>query len=53
MFGRFVLEMPLKTTAENLNAKLARNLITVPNYNICPSKNVIMVVINFEQRRLS
>ena len=52
MCGRFVLETPLKTTAENFNAQLARNLITVPNYNICPSDNVCVVVSNFEQRRL-
>ena len=52
MCGRFVLETPLKTTAENFNAQLARNLITVPNYNICPSENVSVVVSNFEQRRL-
>ena len=52
MCGRFVLETPLKATAENLNAQLARNLITVPNYNICPSENVSVVVSNFEQRRL-
>ena len=52
MCGRFVLETPLKTTAENFNAQLARDLITVPNYNICPSENVSVVVSNFEQRRL-
>jgi len=52
MCGRFVLETPLKTTAENFNAQLARNFITVPNYNICPSENVSVVVSNFEQRRL-
>ena len=34
MCGRFVLETPLKTTAENFNAQLAKNLIIVPNYNI-------------------
>ena len=52
MCGRFVLETPLKTTAENFNAQLARNLITVPNYNICPSENISVVVSNFGQRRL-
>jgi len=52
MCGRFVLETPLKTTAENLNAQLARNLATVPNYNICPSENVSVVVSNLEQRKL-
>ena len=52
MCGRFVLETPLKTTAENFNAQLARNLFSVPNYNICPSENVSVVVSNSEQRRL-
>ena len=52
MCGRFVLETPLKTTAVNVNAQLARNLITVPNYNICPSENVSVIVSNFERRRL-
>ena len=52
MCGRFVLETPLKTTAENFSAQLARNPITVPNYNICPSENVSVVVSNFKQRRL-
>ena len=52
MCGRFVLETPVKTTAENFNAQLAKNLITVPNYNICPSENVSVVVSNFGQRRL-
>ena len=52
MCGRFVLETPLKATAENLNAQLARNLVTVPNYNICPSENVSVVVSNLEQRKL-
>ena len=52
MCGRFVLETPLKATAENINAQLAKNLVTVPNYNICPSENVSVVVSNFEQRRL-
>ena len=52
MCGRFVLETPLKTTAENFNAQLAKNLITVPNYNICPSENMSVIVSNFKQRRL-
>ena len=52
MCGRFVLETPLKTTAENFNAQLAKNLITVPNYNICPSENISVIVSNFKQRRL-
>ena len=52
MCGRFVLETPLKATAENFNAQLARSFITVPNYNICPSENVSVVVSNFGQRRL-
>ena len=52
MCGRFVLETQLKETAENINAQLAKNLVTVPNYNICPSENVSVVVSNFEQRRL-
>ena len=52
MCGRFVLETPLKATAENFNAQLARSFITVPNYNICPSENVSVVVSNCEQRRL-
>ena len=46
------IETPLKTTAENFNAQLAKNRITVPNYNICPSENVSVVISNFEQRRL-
>ena len=52
MCGRFVLETPLKATADNFKAQLARNLVTVPNYNICPSENISVVVSNFEQRRL-
>ena len=53
MCGRFELETPLKATADKLNAQLARNLVTVPNYNICPSENVSVVVSNFEHRRLA
>ena len=52
MCGRFVLETPLKATADNFKGQLARNLVTVPNYNICPSENISVVVSNFEQRRL-
>jgi len=52
MCGRFVLETSLKAIAEILNVQLASNVVTVPNYNICPTENVSVLVSNFENRRL-
>jgi putative SOS response-associated peptidase YedK len=52
MCGRFVLETPLKATAESVNAQLAKNLVTVPNYNICPSENINVVVSSLGHRKL-
>jgi putative SOS response-associated peptidase YedK len=52
MCGRFVLETSLKATAESVNAQLAQNLIIVPNYNICPSENINVVVSSFDHRKL-
>jgi len=52
MCGRFVLETPLKATAESVNAQLAKKLVTVPNYNICPSENINVVVSSLGHRKL-
>ena len=52
MCGRFVLETPLKATAEIFNAHMAESLVTVPNYNICPSENISVLVSNLGKRKL-
>jgi putative SOS response-associated peptidase YedK len=50
--GRFVLETPLKATAEIFNAQMAKSLVTVPNFNICPSENISVLVSNSGKRKL-
>ena len=52
MCGRFVLETPLKATSESVNAQLTKILVTVPNYNICPSENINVVVSSLDHRKL-
>ena len=51
MCGRFVLETPLKATAEIFNAQIAESLVTVPNFNICPSENISVLVSNSGKRK--
>ena len=51
MCGRFVLETPLKATAEIFNAQMAESLVTVPNFNICPSENISVLVSNSGKRK--
>jgi putative SOS response-associated peptidase YedK len=50
MCGRFVLETPLKATSESVNAQLTKNLVTVPNYKICPSENINVVVSSLDHK---
>jgi len=50
--GRFVLETPLKATAEIFNAQMAESLVTVPNFNIRPSENISVLVSNSGNRKL-
>tara|TARA_B100000575_G_scaffold287419_2_gene285744 strand:+ start:776 stop:1417 length:642 start_codon:yes stop_codon:yes gene_type:complete len=50
--GRFVLETPLNATAEIFNAQMAESLVTVPNFNICPSENISVLVSNSHKRKL-
>ena len=52
MCGRFVLETPLKATAEIFNAQIAESLVAVPNFNICPSENISALVSNSGKRKL-
>ena len=52
MCGRFLLETPLKATAEIFNAQMAESLVTVPNFNICPSENISALVSNSGNRKL-
>ena len=52
MCGRFVLETPLKATAEIFNAQMAESLVTVPNFNIRPSENISVLVSNSGKRKL-
>ena len=52
MCGRFVLETPLKATAEIFNAHMAESLVTVPNFNICPAENISVLVSNLGKRKL-
>lgn len=52
MCGRFVLETPLKATAEIFNAQMVKSLVTVPNFNICPSENISVLVSNSGKRKL-
>ncbi len=52
MCGRFVLETPLNATAEIFNAQMAESLVTVPNFNICPSENISVLVSNSHKRKL-
>ena len=52
MCGRFLLETPLKATAEIFNAQMADSLVTVPNFNICPSENISVLVSNSGKRKL-
>ena len=52
MCGRFVLETPLKATAEIFNAQMAESLVTLPNFNICPSENISVLVSNSGKRKL-
>ena len=52
MCGRFVLETPLKATAEIFNAQIAESLVAVPNFNICPSENISVLVSNSGKRKL-
>jgi len=49
--GRFVLETPLKATAEIFNAQIAESLVAVPNFNICPSENISVLVSNSGKRK--
>ena len=51
MCGRFVLETPLKATAEIFNAQMAESLVTVPNFNIRPSENISVLVSNLGKRK--
>ena len=51
MCGRFVLETPLKATAEIFNAQMAESLVTVPNFNIRPSENISVLVSNSGKRK--
>ena len=51
MCGRFVLETPLKATAEIFNAQIAESLVAVPNFNICPSENISVLVSNSGKRK--
>ena len=52
MCGRFVLETPLKATAEIFNAQMAESLVTLPNFNICPSENISVLISNSGKRKL-
>ncbi len=52
MCGRFVLETPLKATAEIFNAQMAESLVALPNFNICPSENISVLVSNSGKRKL-
>ena len=52
MCGRFVLETPLKATAEIFNAQMAKSLVSVPNFNICPSEKISVLVSNSGKRKL-
>ena len=52
MCGRFVLETPLKATAEIFNAQMTESLVTVPNFNICPSDDISVLVSNLGKRKL-
>ena len=52
MCGRFVLETPLKATANIFNAQMAESLVTVPNFNLCPSENISVLVSNSGKRKL-
>ena len=52
MGGRFVLETPLKATAEIFNAQMTESLVTVPNFNICPSDDISVLVSNLGKRKL-
>ena len=52
MCGRFVLETPLKATAEIFNAQMTESLVTVPNFNICPAENISVLVSNLGKRKL-
>ena len=52
MCGRFVLETPLKATAEIFNAQMAESLVTVPNFNIRPSEKICVLVSNSGKRKL-
>ncbi|MGB0493686.1 MAG: SOS response-associated peptidase, partial [Paracoccaceae bacterium] len=45
-------ETPLKATAEIFNAQMAESLVTVPNFNICPSENISVLVSNSGKRKL-
>jgi len=49
--GRFVLETPLKATAEIFNAQITESLVAVPNFNICPSENISVLVSNSGKRK--
>ena len=51
MCGRFVLETPLKATAEIFTAQIAESLVAVPNFNICPSENISVLVSNSGKRK--
>ena len=51
MCGRFVLETPLKATAEIFNAQITESLVAVPNFNICPSENISVLVSNSGKRK--
>ena len=52
MCGRFVLETPLKATAEIFNAQMTESLVTVPNFSICPAENISVLVSNLGKRKL-
>ena len=52
MCGRFVLETPLKATAEIFSAQMTESLVTVPNFNICPAENISVLVSNLGKRKL-
>ncbi len=52
MCGRFVLETPLNATAEIFNAQIAESLVAIPNFNVCPSENISVLVSNSGKRKL-
>ena len=51
MCGICILETPLKSTAEMFNAQITESLVKVPNFNICPTENISVLVSNSGKRK--